>query len=513
MRKMIAILLCLCLLLCGCGGNETTPASESVSTAESTVSAPQDPSTPEASVSETAPEESIPEDPDELAKWVFRLLDDTQSAMTAYDVDITESSTTTQLGESTTGKSSYRVRELVGEDGSVTFHRSQQSDGLTEDIWFQDGTIYKSDYTGYFKAPMEQEAFLDEYGVFVEMEEIDENSFSTLSAEVTDTGYILTYGDLTVDAAMVLMDFYTDRLNEELAGLGIEVKLTSYSQSGVTELTKEGYPIRDDCTVTMTYSMAGIECEFQVEQTSIYNQVNSDLQINVPVDDADYISLSDITIPELFITGYTLTMSNYALEYQNAMALSVSDGETEDVYLATDVISYISGTDGLSAYWESASLCNDQVLEYSTDEYAAGEGVYTSSIGSESYTYDDYTYLSDISSFISYNSDSFDYGSNFVLTPDGETTVLTYDLDPEYAELAVGDYLLMYTDLTLEDASSCTASGTMTVGFDASGMVVVQSLACVCEADFDGTVLTFTLTDAGYVSALNDSVVLGGTSH
>lgn len=517
MRKMIAILLCLCLLLCGCGGNETAPISESTAPAESTVSVPADPSAveePVSSVPEAPTEETIPEDPEELAKWVFRLMDDASDTITTYDVDVTDSTTMNQLGESTTNKSSYRVRELVEEDGSVIYHRSQQSSGLTEDVWFQDGTIYKSDYTGYFKAPMEQDAFLNEYGVFTKIEGIDENSYTTLSAEVTDTGYILTYGDMSVDASMLFIDYYTNKLNEELSGLGIDVEITAFAQSGVTELNKEGYPIRDDASITMTYSMAGIECEFQVEQTIIYNQVNADLQINVPVDDADYIEMSNIAIPEQFITGYTLTMANYALDYQNAMALSIGDGQNEDVYMSTDMISYISSTDGLTAYWETIYMLNDQVTDYYTDEYASGEGTITSPSGTEAYTYDDASFLTDISGFITYNSDSFDYGSNFVLTPDGDAMVLTYDLSEDYVVDNLEYYLATYApEFSLTEATECTASGTMTVGFDGSGMVIAQSLDCVCEATYEGAVLTFTLTDAGYVNAVGDGVVIGGTSH
>lgn len=519
MRKMIAILLCLCLLLCGCGSNEAV--SESVSAASEQASAAE---IAQASAVEEAPEfsvqeepveeETIPEDPAELGKWVFRLMEDTNDIITAYDVDVTDNTTITQLGETTTSKSSYRVRELLAEDGSVTYHRSEQSSGYTTDIWFLDGMIYKSDYSGYFKAPMDQDAFMDEYGVFTEIEGIDENSYTTLTAEATDAGYTLTYGDMTADAAMLFMNFYSERLNEEMSDLGMAVEITAFAQSGVTELDKEGYPIRDDAAITMAYTLAGIECELHVEQTIIYNQVNTELQINVPIDDEDYMEMSDITIPEMFINGYSLTMSNFALDYQNAMALTVSDDETEDVYLSTDMITYTSNESGLTAYWETAYLLNDEVLDYSTDEYSAGEGTYTTPAGAEIYSYDDYSYLTDISGFITYSADSFDYGSNFVLTPDGETSLLTYDLNAEYVEMAIENYLSIYTsDLTISDASSCISSGTMSIVFDASGMIIGQSLECTCEATYGDTILTFTLTDAGFVNAIGSNVVIGGTSN
>lgn len=512
MRKMIALMLVLSLLLCGCGGKEEA---QSVAASEAPVSevaseVVEEPSVEEVSVVE---EQEIPEDPEELGKWVYALSDSVYEEIASYDADVSVNSELTVNEMTTPIKITGRVKELVAEDGTITYYSSTQLDGLTTDVWFADGIAYQSDLSGSFKAPMEQEAFLEEYSMLKEIEGTDETTFGLLTAEVTDKGYAMTYDQLSPAGEQSYMDFHKKSLEKSFGESGLEVEITGIAVNGVSEMDKNGFPIRDDQTTVMTFTVGGVEYVQESNQTIIYNKTTSDLIIDIPADDETFKETTDLNVADYFMTGFNSFLFMPALQYESAIMLTVADGTTEDTYVATDVITYTMASGALAAKWETREYLNDEVVYSVIDEYANGEGTLTYPDGVEPYYYDDATFLSDVIGFLGYSTDSFDYGISYTLEPQGEETVLTYEVEAEYAEMAIEDYLAMYMpEYSLAEADSVESSGSMEVRFDGDGLITAQTLNCVCEADFGGIILTFTLNDTGVVLATGGDVVLSGAA-
>ncbi len=504
MKKLTAVLLCLCLLLCGCSG-EASEAIESYAS-EVPVSEAAEVSIPEAEPEAVPAEASVQtpaqDDPAELGKWIWEESDAVEQGIYASDYD-TEAAVDMTVGDVTTSQRiSGRIREIDGPDGYI-YHEEQVTDGVSAEVWFQDDMVYQASALGSFKAPVSKEDFvaLNSANASVEMSDLGAGNFGKLIGEKTETGYKLTFGEADLDAWMA----FSSMFQESLGDTQEMVTCTALTIDGVLETDQDLYATHVQMTIAMTLDMAGIPVDISMDMDLIYNGYNEEVNILVPAEDNSFTEISDINIPTLFIEGYTLMMSQTALHYEGSMHLKLSDDMTEEVQTQNDIIIYTSDDQGFRAQWDTTVLLDGEITSSSSDVYANGEGVLTDETGETPYTYDDAQFITDVSTFITYYVDSFDYGRNHVLSHEGDSAVLTYDLSSEYVEALMSEYI------SLEGLDIVDADGTMTVTFDgATGMVTGQDLVAtlLLTDPASGLGLIVDLQDVGQLMACGADVVL-----
>jgi hypothetical protein len=503
-KTWIALLAALCVCFSGCGGQQaassaSAPASEAAVSSTEAVSV-------EAEVS-TEPEEAAqePQDPEELGRYVWELVETANAEVFAVDYDMTMDLDIDLDGDTSSQRITGRVQE-INQDDSYTYYQSQQYMGTSSETWYQDGTVYLSDSNGDYKAPMDLETFQAQNSdTSGDLLELSADSFGTLTGEETDSGYSLTFGDVSLDAWQQFAGLITQGNEDSITceALSIDGTLTCNAQGQLSQM---------DMTLTVTCDILGMKLTETVKISETVNSYDDAVTINIPSDAASFTEIGDINIPTLYLTGYETLLNQDAMSYQSTVAITLTDGTDEETYVQMDTISYIFGEDGLSAQWDSTLVYDQETVSWSSDVYSDGAGTITTEDGAEDYTYDDSSYLSDIVGYLSYYGDSFDYGSDYQLEQDEGNTLVTYTLDSDYVfTVLAGNLESLGLDTT--EATLVSASGTMSLWFDASGLLCSQLLEGTVELDFDGIVLTATLQDGGVVAAVGDAVTLDGSNH
>ena len=524
MRKTyISFILVLCFLLSICSGcsgttgkqiaqQTTTQPSEaaaitSTEEAESIQETLSPEAVPEESVIET-PSPDAPDDPEALGQWLWDLQETAFEQTFAIDGDIEMAAHVWVDAEEFSIPITYRLKEISHEDGSRTYQCETRIENTVTTTWYEDGIIYLSDEYGNYKAPYDEFSFLDVYlsDTFSDMNSIGSEFYGTLTGEKTETGYLLSYGDVSLDAWAICSSLFSSTFS----AIGLEGSCQDLNITGTMTLDPSGNLLRHDYQLSATLDIMGTSITEEIQVNQVINNRNENVSISVPTDDESYVEMSDISIPTIFSDGYNTTLAQDALTYQDTMALTVSDGDTSHVFLQQDDISYMYDSSYiLSAVWDSSLSQDGERLSWFSDSYSNGEGVYSDDTGDAPYTYDDASFAEDIFYFVTLYTDSFSYGTNFVSETDGDRTKLTYDLDPAYVEMLLSEYSETYgAGIYFEDASSISSDGTMTVWFDSFGLMVEQTIQCTSELTMETGVFTVTLEDTGTVSAFGSDVVL-----
>lgn len=528
MRKIhISLFAVLCFLLSLCSGcqgttgdqiaqqaashsSESAIVSSSAVEEQGTAAAPS----PDVAAAESAVETSAaeaPEDPQELGRWLWDLNQTASAEIFALDEDISMTVHILADTEDTTSSMDSRVKQIQNEDGSLTYQSESHVDNTVTTTWYDDGTIYLSDPYGNYKAPIDEASFTETYldDTISNLNSLGVDYFGTLTGEKTDTGYLLTYGNVSLDAWMI----YSDLIGSTFSSLGVDASCEDFSLSGTMTLDQDGNLLRHDFDLSITLDVLETQFTEELQVSQVVNSRNENVSISIPSADDSFVYMSDISIPTIFSDGYNTTLAQDALTFQDTMALTVSDGNSSHVYLQQDDISYMYDSNYiLSAVWDSNLSQDGETIRWSSDTYSNGEGVYSDDTGDAPYTYDDTSFAEDIFNYVTIYTDSFSYGNNYVLEADGDRTKLTYNLDPYYVEMLLDEYTSTYdTGILFSDASSISSSGTMTVWFDMYGLMESQSLQCTSELTMETGVFTVTLEDNGEVVALGSDVILPGS--
>ncbi len=448
---------------------------------------------------------TAPDDPEALGRWLWQLNETKEAETFAVDYDLDMSIDIALDEEVTTEKMTTRVKQITREDGTITFQSEQQYLNSVTSIWYDDGMIYLSDPYGDYKAPMDLNAFRESYinDNNSNILKLDSDSFGTLIGEKTDTGYVLTYGDVALEAWMA----FSGLVESTVSDLGIPGSCEDFTLEGSMVLDQDGYQVRHDMHITFAFDILGMRLTETLDLTQTVNNRNENVSISIPADDSVFSEMSDISIPSVFANGYSASLAQEAMAYQDTMALHVSDESINHTYIQQDDISYLLDDQGLTVSWYTIVSQDGTTVQWSSDSYHGGQGTIIDSTGETPYTYDDDSFGQDIANFITIYTDSFDYGYNYTLDADGDYTKLTYDLEPEYVEMVLDSYTEYYeTGISLADASSITSHGTMTVWFDFSGLMVSQSLQCTSDLTLETGPITVSLEDNGKITAFGEDV-------
>jgi hypothetical protein len=503
-KTWIALLAAFCVLFSGCGGQQAA-SSASAPTSEAAVSSTEAVSAEAEASAEPEEISQVSQDPEELGQYVWNLVEEANAQVFAVDYDMTMDLDIDLDGDTSSQRITGRVQE-INQDGSYTYHQSQQYMGASSETWYQDGTVYLSDSNGDYKAPMDLETFQAQNSdTSSDLLDLSADSFGTLTGEKTDSGYSLSFGDVSLDAWQEFAGLITQGNEDSITceALSIDGSLTCNAQGQLSQL---------DMTLTVTCDILGMKLTETIKISETVNGYDDAVTINIPSDAASFTEIGDINIPTLYLTGYETLLSQEAMSYQSAVAITLSDGTDEETYVQMDTISYILGEDGLSARWDTTLVYDQETVSWSSDVYSGGVGTITTEDGADSYTYDDSSYLSDIVDYLAFYEDSFDYGSDYQLEQDEGNTLVTYNLDSDYV-FAVLSANLESLGLDATEGTLVSASGTMTLYFDASGLLCSQLLEGTATLDFDGTVLTVNIQDGGTVNAVGDAVTLDGSNY
>ena len=506
-KKWTALAVVLCLLLSGCGGAGAASSAPAESTAPAAASEQTEVSATETNAAEAADSQAVANSgdmtPEELGQWAWAQMEahDEESYAVDYDIDMTVS---VELdGESTTQKVSGRVKEIDSEtDGDMTYESMQMNGAVTE-TWNGGGYVYLADANGKYKAPDSDDDEQEDQNGADDLMDVDASSFGTLTAEATDKGYVVTFGEPSLDTWMEFSDL--------LSAAGDGVTCNSFTLDGTVEMDETGALSKLGMELSAELDIMGTTMKETVSLSQTINNYDDGVSINLPEDDADFREVSDITLPTAFINGFNTLLSQYGISYQAELTVDISDGTNTDTLVEDNVINYLYDEDnGLSATQEIAQTLNGELIGQTSDTYAGGEGTQIIDGEESSYTYDDATMLSDLQTVIAYYSDCFPYGSDYQLEQDGSFQKLTMTLDSEYVEAVIGSYLsTMDTGVDIDEASEITSEGTISFWFTLNGMLVMQQFDGSCTLSYTGADLTVTVNDQGVVLSANGSVTVG----
>lgn len=506
-KKWTALAVVLCLLLSGCGGTGAASSAPAESTGPAAASEQTEVSAAETNAAEAADSQAASDTgdmtPEELARWAWAQMEAHDEAAYAVDYDMDMAVSVDLDGESTTQKASGRVKEIDSEtDGDMTYESMQMNGAVTE-TWIGGGYVYLSDSNGKYKAPVSDDDDQEDQNGAEDLLEIDVSKFGTMTAEATDKGYTVTFGDPDLDTWMSFSDL--------LSGVGDDVTCNSFALDGTVEMDQDGALSKLDMELSAEFDIMGTTMKETVSLSQTINNYDDGVSIHLPEDDADFREVSDINLPTAFINGFSTLLSQYGVSYQSELTVDISDGTNTDTYVEDNVINYLYDEDsGLSASQEIAQTLNGELIGQVSDSYAGGEGTQVINGEESSYTYDDATMLSDLQTVIAYYSDCFAYGNDYQLEQDGSFQKLTMTLDSEYVEAVVSGYLNTFDDsIDIDEASEVRSEGTISFWFAINGMLVMQQFDGSCTLSYTGADLTVTVNDQGVVLSANGSVTVG----
>lgn len=511
MKKTIAFLLVLTLILCGC--SEKDP-----SVSESTPMQPPAPVSVAESVTEdsSAMEDEIPTDPKDLAKMVWAMAEENSNGYTATDYELFIDSELDLDGTYTSTTSRMRIKEITGESSPVVYY-SVKADDVSSEIWYADDLYYQSSTYGNYKVPMSQDQVAEE----VETTETGDtiltlslDNFGTYNGAKMGDTYYVTFSDPTFDTWMLFADMFT-------AGMDSTSDCQAFDMEGSLQCDLEGNVEVLMAKMSITMNQDGILWSMVIDMIQETKAVNDSVTIDIPSEDASFVFMDDPMIPALLFTGIPMTTSVPALDYLNTVTFTFSDNFSKEYVTQWDRLTYQFTEQGLEADWGTAvNYSFEDVFEstsettyWCTDEYRFGTGTLTDPEGSETYSCTDEDFMVSSCELILSRMDTYEYGSNFRLTEDGDRMKLVYNLSEDYAYDIVHQNMQFYiATYNLEDVDYVSSSGIMTFWFDATGTMVEQNLHCLVEAQFGNDLFTISLEDSGVVMAMGDGVELGNTA-
>ena len=506
-RTWMALALTLCLLLSGCGGgtaskSEASSAEQQTQT-ETEISAVvlDDVETAEPAEDSQAEPELDDMSPEELGQWAVDQMDAFDEASYAVDCDMEIAVTVDYGGESTSQKASIRSKEIDSETDGYLFYESMQVDGEVTENWYGNGYAYLSDSYGQYKSPMDEDAYDEMMNGEDTEDDLDMVDFGTLTAEKTDKGYTVTYGDPELDVWKAF--------SETFIGVDENTTCTAFTMNGTVEMDANGAIHEQKMEITGEFDLYGETMTQTISASQSIINYDDGVSIRLPEDDEDFVEISDISLPETILDGFSALLGQYGVSYQSETGIAVSDGTSSDEYVVDDTIHYIYGFDeNLYMSWNTTQMLNGETVNQISDTFDSGEGTQVINGEENNYLSDDEMVLSGIQNFIAYYTDCLAYGSDYQLEQDGEKQKLTMKLDSEYVEAIVSDYLSsMDAGIDFEEASKIVTEGTMTFWLSPDGMLVSQRFEGTCTLSYTGAELTVTAYDQGDVLTINAGVL------
>ena len=503
-RKWMALALILCLLLSGCGGGTSKP--EAASTEQQTqteISAvvlddeeteePAEDSQVDAAVDDMTPEE--------LGQWAMDQMDAFDEASYAVDYDMEIAVTVDYGGESTSQKASIRSKEIDSETDGYLFYESMQVDGEVTENWYGNGYAYLSDSYGQYKSPMDEDAYDEMMNGEDTEDDLDMDDFGTLTAEKTDKGYTVTYGDPALDVWKAF--------SETFIGVDENTTCAAFTMNGTVEMDANGAIREQKMEITGEFDLYGETMTQTISMSQSVINYDDGVSIRLPEDDEGFVEISDISLPETFLDGFSVLLGQHGVSYQGKVGITVSDGTSSDEYVEDNTIHYICGSDeNLYMSWDTTQTLNGETVIQISDTFDSGEGTQVINGEEHNYLSDDEMRLMELQAVIIYYTDCFAYGSDYQLEQDDEKQKLTMKLDSEYVETVVSSYLLsMDVGIDFEEAGKIVSEGTMTFWLSPDGMLVSQRFEGTCTLSYTGAELTVTAYDQGDVLTINAGVL------
>lgn len=510
--RLIAFLCAVCMILSACGSTQSSVSTPSADTnAVSEAAASQISAEPAPEVESAAvPDEAVTPDtssPEALGRWLWE--QDIEESY-AIDLDMEVGVTVDVNGENVTEQMTTRIKEITHEDGSITAQTTIEVNNVVSEVWFDNNTVYYSDANGNYKSAMKQEDYLKEYlgeaEGMADFKDLTADDLGLLTGEETSRGYKITYGQISVDA----WSAFSSVLDAALRDIsGVEFTYELRSVEGTIELDHDMNLLGQTMVMDVALNVAGVEVLERVELMQSVNCQGDSVSIHVPTEDTSYKEISDVTIPSLFRNGYVSLLSQPGIQYKNAMALTLSDGEVTEIIACDDEVYLVSGADGISYRWDTVTSYNGQILDYSKDVFSNGEGVFSDYTGEYPYTYDDNSALEVILTFISAYSDALDYGTDFTISEENGLKKLIITLDPTaYCEPVLDSTLQTQAGLSTADAIELSTEGTATCWFNETGILVAQLIDINATITLAGGTIDVTFMDGGDVLALNENVLI-----
>ena len=513
MRKMIAIGLCLCLLLCGCGGNETTPASTTAA-GNSAVSVPAEVSAAEVVAEPSVHEDGGPTDPVELAKWVWAMADETSDNHYAEDYDLSMTMEMDMDGEYSFTQISARIKTISSATGNYAYSKA---DGTTwagdypsntyTESWYGDGMYYLSDSLGNYKVPMTYEEYEAQDDASDDsssqmIAELNPEDFGSLYASRTDLGYTVTFSKPTLETWMAFSGLLTSDDQESIT-------CEAFSLSGTIQCDLDGNITQLKLDMTITVDIMGVPMTMQYEANQITMGYDNKVKIELPTEDETYLELPNLSIPTALYTSQLITNALPSLQYQGVYLITLADDYSVETILQTDNIGYITDDVGVRGVWNTVVTTNDETTYSSSDVFEYGSGIFTDPEGEQPYECNDSQFIDSIQTMITANLSTFSFGTDFQLSEENGVSVLTYNLEQTYVE----EWMLNTLDAIdiayfMDDSDIQASSGTVSLWIDASGLLISNIATLNVEVIYEDTPVTLSLQTGGDIVAIGDSVVL-----
>ena len=504
-RKRMALALTLCLLLSGCGGGGTASKLE-VSSAKTQMEISavvlDDVETAEPAEDSLVEPKLDDMTPEELGQWLWAQMEAHNAATYAVDYELNMQVKVTVGEESVRDALHTRAKRITHGDDTEVYIDASSGDSYSE-AWYGGGYVYQWSNYGKFKAPITQEEMEAQNRDGAEdLLKLNADSFGTLTGEPKGNGYVLTFGDVSLDTWVDFSDMFSS--------VDENVSCTGFLLDGTVELKPDGsiQQLKMDMSVQMNLYGTTVSEELHLSQVAW--GYDDQVSIHVPVDDASYQEISDISLPKEFENGFVLLASQYAMGFHNDLQVKIDNGRYGG-YGQQETFHYIlSGENGLTADYDVTETWNDVTTNWITEQYANGQGTQQSPEGEATFETDDNTYLSNLYSTLLSYSDVFLFGSNYKQEEDGNYQKISFDVDSEYVENVIGYYVTALTEeLGVENVDEVKSYGTMEVWFDATGMVARRVFHGAAEYHVDGSVITASVNDEGTVLAVNDAVTVG----
>lgn len=508
MKKITALLLCLCLLLCGCSDNEVASAPVSETTTETAdISVESTADSTAQSIDESVVEvpsvheDGGPTDPEELAKWVWAMAEETSDAAFAYDFDLSTLMEVELEGETVYSQISSREKEITTDSGTI-FYSSAVSDGQTTREWYADGMYYMTSPLGSFKVPMTVEEYQaqDDTTSSSSVVELYPENFGKLFALRNDNGYGVNFSEPTLDTWMAFSNLLVPE-DQEIA------TCEAFDLEGYMQVDHEGNVTQLKLEMDVVMNIADVPMSMSVTVNQLTMGYNEDVVIDVPVEDESYLELPDLSIPMAITTSRAITEAMPAVAYQKLFAMTLEEEAGVQVVLQTDSIAYSTDENGLTVIWDTIENINGEDVYVCHETFSNGEGLLVENSDETTYYLSDSDMLEYIFAETFPYEDTFAHGSNFQTEHDSDA--LTYDLDPEYVEETVLEYLTMYgVESLMTEGTVNSVSGNACIWVDASGLIYSQLTSLSVEVEIDGVPVSISIQIACDMVSLGEPVVL-----
>ena len=280
-RKRMALALTLCLLLSGCGGGGTASKLEVSSTkTQMEISAVVLDDVETAEPAEDSQVEPKLDDmtPEELGQWLWAQMEAHNAATYAVDYELNMQVKVTVGEESVRDALHTRAKRITHGDDTEVYIDASSGDSYSE-AWYGGGYVYQWSNYGKFKAPITQEEMEAQNRDGAEdLLKLNADSFGTLTGEPKGNGYVLTFGDVSLDTWVDFSDMFSS--------VDENVSCTGFLLDGTVELKPDGsiQQLKMDMSVQMNLYGTTVSEELHLSQVAW--GYDDQVSIHVPVDDA-----------------------------------------------------------------------------------------------------------------------------------------------------------------------------------------------------------------------------------